>query len=59
VRNRAKKMSNAFTIPAKGIQIRQQSEKQMRNNMTRVNQEQPSCVKTDLVKQLKLSKASI
>ena len=36
------KMSNAFTIPIVGIKIRQQSEKQMRQAMTRVNQEQPS-----------------
>ena len=55
----AKTQGNAFAIPSTGIQIRQQSEKQMRQAMTRVNNEQPSCVKTDLVKQWKLSKAGI
>ena len=55
----AKSQGTAFTIPSVGIQIRQQSEKQMRQAMTRVNQEQPSCVKTDFVKQWKLAKAGI
>ena len=50
---------NAFTLPAKGIAIWQQSRKQMLLNMKRVNRDEPACVKTDAVKAWKLAKASI
>lgn len=50
---------NAFTAPAKGIAIRQQSRKQMLLNMKRVNRDEPACTKNDTVKQWKLAKAAI
>jgi hypothetical protein len=50
---------NAFTLPAKGIQLREKSRKQMIQNMKRVNMDEPACAKTDLVKSWKLAKAAI
>ena len=35
---------NAFTIPAQGIQIRQQSVKQIKQSATRVNRNDRACV---------------
>jgi len=50
---------NAFTAPAKDIQLREKSRKQMVNDMKRVNRDEPACAKTDLVKSWKLAKAAI
>ena len=35
---------NAFTIPATGIQIRQQSSKQIKQSATRVNKNDRACI---------------
>ena len=50
---------NAFTAPAKGIAIRQQSRKQMILNMKRVNREEPACTKNDTEKTKRIEKAAI
>lgn len=50
---------NAFTIPAKGIQIRQQSPKQRKDAATRVNRNEPLCTKHDHEKTKRIERAAI
>lgn len=50
---------NAFTIPAKAIQIRQQSPKQRKDAATRVNRHEPLCTKYDNEKTKRISRSDI
>jgi hypothetical protein len=50
---------NAFTIPPKGIPIRQQSVKQIKQSATRVNRFEPLCTKSDPDKTQRIERASI
>lgn len=50
---------NAFTLPATGIQLRQQSVKQIKQSATRVNRYEPLCTKNDFDKKQRIEKASI
>lgn len=50
---------NAFTLPAQGIQIRQQSAKQLKQSATRVNRRESLCEKTDHDKQARIVRSAI
>ena len=50
---------NAFTLPATGIQIRQKSAKQIKDDATRVNRFEPACTKNDFDKTQRIVRTSI
>lgn len=50
---------NAFTLPAKGIQFKQQSTKQIKQSATRVNRSEPLCTKNDPDKTQRIQRSAI
>jgi hypothetical protein len=50
---------NAFTLPATGIQFKQQSAKQRKDSATRVNRYEPLCTKNDTVKTQRIQRSAI
>lgn len=49
---------NAFTLPAQGLQIRQQSHKQLKKSATRVNRCEPACTKNDTDKTQRIARGA-